>query len=70
MFTEKDFTDFKINYNNVFNDDGSVKACGRTATKQLILACVKLNPYENFGDSLTGFMNVRNIQNLYNTYIA
>ena len=50
-------------YRNVFNEDGTVKACGREACKKLIAACEEACCKDiDFGDAKTGMMNVENIQ--------
>jgi hypothetical protein len=48
-------------YNVVFDDYGNIKVCGRQQTKQLILACQKIDSTMDFGDPRTGFMNITNI---------
>lgn len=50
----------------VFDKDGNIKSCGREACKKLILACEKIKPGVDFGNSENGFMNVENIKALYN----
>ena len=45
-------------YNVVFDDYGNIKVCGRQQTKQLILACQKIDSTMDFGDPRTGFMNI------------
>jgi hypothetical protein len=55
--------DIKKLYNDVFNEDGTVKLCGRNACKALIMACQeKFGDNINFGNTNTGMMNVENIQ--------
>lgn len=49
-------------YNNVFDEAGKVKACGRTACSELINACSSLDNSIDFGNSETGIMNVDNIK--------
>lgn len=49
-------------YNKVFDVNGQVKACGREECKNLINMCKVESPNEDFGNPLTGFMNVENIQ--------
>lgn len=49
-------------YHKVFNEDGTIKVCGRDACKELILECMKIKSDINFGDPNTGMMNVENIQ--------
>ena len=56
---------FKEKYDAVFNENGSVKLCGREKCKDLIIACMVLskNGTKNyFGNPDTGMMNVENIQ--------
>lgn len=46
-------------YNEVFNDDGSRKACGRSKCIKLIELAEKLRPDappRKFGSTITGFM--------------
>ena len=57
-------------YNDVFNENGEIKACGRDKCKKLIIACetyykFHYNENVNFGNSDTGFMNVDNIKKLF-----
>lgn len=49
-------------YNRVFDENGQVKACGREECKNLINMCKLEAPNEDFGNPLTGMMNVENIQ--------
>ncbi len=58
--------DFETAYDEVFDDYGNVKACGRTKTRLLISACKKEDPNMDYGDMRTGFMNIGNIKKLYN----
>lgn len=48
-------------YNEVFDDYGNIKVCGREKAKRLILACQKIDRTMDFGDPRTGFMNIGNI---------
>lgn len=48
-------------YNEVFDDYGNIKVCGRQKTKQLILACQEADCTMDFGNPRTGFMNIDNI---------
>ena len=45
----------------VFNEDNSVKACGRTKCIELIQCAKKLNSDLDFGSIETGIMNVDNL---------
>lgn len=57
--------DFLKVYSSVFNEDGSVKLCGREKCKDLIIACIVLSDNNTyFGDRETGMMNIENIQTL------
>lgn len=57
-------------YNQVFDEKGEVKLCGRDKCKLLILECEK---YDNlnliYGNSETGMMNIDNIKKLINKNI-
>jgi hypothetical protein len=60
-----DKNEFKEKYDAVFNENGSVKLCGREKCKDLVIACMVLskNGTKNyFGNPDTGMMNVENIQ--------
>ena len=57
--------EFKLLYNDVFNNDGSIKNCGRTKCIQLIELSMKLKPNIDFGNIRTGFLNIENIIALY-----
>ena len=53
---------FLQQYNKVFDANGQVKACGRQECMNLINMCKMEEPYEDFGNPLTGMMNVENIK--------
>ena len=57
----KNNMDIEELYNAVFDDYGNIKVWGRQKTKQLILACQKVDRTMDFGDPRTGFMNITNI---------
>lgn len=64
--------DFLNKYDEVFNEDGSIKLCGREKCKDLIIAAMALSNNSNtnyFGNEKTGMMNVPNIQTLKNNLI-
>lgn len=52
---------FLEKYKMVFNEDNSVKACGRTKCIELIQCAKKLNSDLDFGSIETGIMNVDNL---------
>lgn len=61
-------TSFLTQYKEVFNEDGTVKNCGRTKCQKLISLAMQLEKHEDryFGNDRTGMMNVEHIQELYN----
>lgn len=63
MLENKDFLEL---YNDVFDEEGKVKAVGREHTKALIEACEQYSQEIDFGNKSTGFMNVENIKLLRN----
>ena len=50
-------------YNKVFDEQGHIKACGREACKDLINMCKVEEPLTDFGNPMTGIMNIDNIKN-------
>lgn len=52
---------FKTLYNEVFNKNNEVKACGREKCKNLIKLASTIKPNIDFGDENTGFMNIDNM---------
>lgn len=52
-------------YKEVFNQDGSIKPCGRKTTICLIELANELKPGIDFGSNETGIMNVENIKTLH-----
>lgn len=49
-------------YNEIFDENGNVKSCGRKKCKQLINLLTEEYPDRKFGDSNTGFMNIKEIK--------
>ena len=60
---------FTEQYNKVFNEDGSIKTCGRGECRKLISYAEKINNDIEYGDSETGFLNIENIKELYEEII-
>lgn len=54
-------------YKQVFNEDGTVKQCGREKCKKLIRMCQNLNKDIDFGSIESGMMNVENIKKFIET---
>lgn len=48
----------------VFNNDGTIRVCGRDAVRTLIEAAEQVDPVRDFGDKEIGRMNVDAIRNL------
>ena len=60
--------DFIEKYHVVFDEDGNIKACGRYACMDLILACEKITGRKgDFGDPDTGYTKPEAIKALYQT---
>lgn len=57
-------SEFLKRYTDVFNDDGTVKACGRDKCTLLLIECYKVEKNTYFGDVKNGFMNVENVLGL------
>lgn len=49
-------------YNEIFDENGNVRSCGREKCKQLITLLSEEYPDKKFGDSNTGFMNIKAIK--------
>ena len=58
---------FNTQYKKVFNEDGTVKACGRNECKKLIDIASKNKEFMPYGDDYTGRMNIDNMNKLYNS---
>lgn len=56
-----------LQYSKVFNSNGTVKQCGRNECICLIEMLSKEQPNVNFGNPLTGFMNIEEIKNYMET---
>lgn len=52
-------------YAKVFNEDGSIKNCGRTVCIQLISLANQLGTDTDYGNADTGFINIETMQKLY-----
>lgn len=48
-------------YDEVFDENGNVKACGREKCLELIEICSEIDPFNYYGDSKQGFLNEANI---------
>lgn len=51
-------------FNEVFDENGNVKPCGREKCKELIAIASRIDNKTNFGDIHTGFMKVKNLKHL------
>ena len=61
--------DIKVLYDEVFDENGEVKLCGRYACMGLISACEDIEPGTDFGNTDTGFMNIENIKRLVGSLV-
>lgn len=52
-------------YAQVFNEDNTVKLCGRYKCMELIELAKTIEPNTNFGNIKTSFMNIENLINLH-----
>lgn len=48
----------------VFNDDGTIRVCGRDSVRALIEAAESIDPTKDFGNKEIGRMNVDAVRNL------
>ncbi len=48
-------------YDEVFDENSNVRACGREKCLELIEICSELDPFNYYGDRKRGFMNEENI---------
>ncbi len=59
----------EIAYNEVFDAQGNIRACGREACIALIEECKKVESYIYFGDVKTGHMQIEAIKQLVQSEI-
>ena len=57
--------DFIKAYEEVFDENGNIKVCGRNACKNLISIAEMTDPATNYGNKNTGFINTENMKKLY-----
>lgn len=67
MVMNMNYQEFLQAYDAVFDDIGCIKPCGREMTQRLIRAALSIEPYGNFGDLRTGYMNVEEIKKIRST---
>ena len=56
-------------YDEVFDEDGKIKACGREKCKDLIQVCTMIAPMGIYGDQKTGFLNEEGIKKVKEKYL-
>lgn len=56
-------------YDEVFDEDGKIKACGREKCKDLIRVCTMIAPMGIYGDIKTGFLNEKGIKKVKEKYL-
>lgn len=52
-------------YEEVFDAEGNIKACGRDKCKKLMLAAKRLDNRADYGNIETGFMDISELHELY-----
>jgi hypothetical protein len=60
---------FIVQYFEVFNEDGSVKLCGRENCKKLIALADQLDDSESHGNIENGNMNIESIKSVHERVI-
>lgn len=58
---EKHFCDVA---HKVFNDDGTIRVCGRDSVRELIEVAESIDPTKDFGNKKIGRMNVDAVRSL------
>ena len=53
--------EFLEQYKVVFDENNAVRLCGRANCKKLISIANEIDPFEDYGNIETGFMNVENL---------
>ena len=59
------YTRFKMLYNQAFDENGNVKACGREVCRELILLANQIEKNVKHGDEHTCMMDIDSIKKLY-----
>lgn len=49
-------------YENIFDENGNIKVCGRYICKELITELNRKYPGIDFGNIYTGFLNIENVK--------
>jgi hypothetical protein len=65
----KDLEELKNAYQDVFDEDGNVRACGRALCLRLMLFLKRFRPKANLGNFDTGVMNVDVVKNMYKSIV-
>ena len=68
--SKKELDELKDAYESVFDEDGSVKACGRALCMRLMYALKKFRPKAELGNFDTGKMNVKVVKDVYQDIIG
>ena len=66
----KELEKLKDDYQAVFDENGNVKACGRTLCMNLMYTLKKFRPDAELGNFATGVMNVEVVKNVYQDIIG
>jgi hypothetical protein len=66
----KELENLKNDYQDVFDEKGNVKACGRTLCQRLMYTLKKFRPNAELGNLETGVMNVEVVKNVYRDIVG
>jgi hypothetical protein len=66
---KSELQELKKAYNNVFNENGEIKECGRTCTR-ILISTLKKYTKEDVGDENTGMMKVEILKSVYQRLTA
>lgn len=68
--SKKELDELKDAYEAVFDEDGSIKACGRALCLHLMYVLKKFRPMAELGNFDTGVMNVKVIKDVYRDIVG
>ena len=66
---KSELQELKKAYNNVFDENGEIKGCGRTCTR-ILISTLKKYTKEDIGDENTGMMKVETLKSVYQRLTA
>ena len=66
----RELKELEDDYQAVFKEDGSIKACGRALCLRLMYTLKKFRPKAELGNFDTGVMNVEVVKDVYRDIIG